>query len=105
MSYFARAAWKASRMLRKTLQAAWAHTLKAAKAAEAIQAAKRRAKAMDKAKAAQQTGQPFSFRSNAPITVAQYGQTGRQLQKGKDARETFTDIPVIRVRKSKYYDR
>lgn len=105
-SYFAKNAWQFSKTLKKTLKQSWKYILSSAKALDAIQEAKRKAKAIDKAK--QQTAQAkpsFSFRSNVPPIVAKYNQTGRQLQKGKDARETFTDIPVIRVHKSKYYDR
>lgn len=103
LSYFARSAWDFARKLKKALKEAWKYILDNAKELDAIQAARRKAKAMDKAKAAQRTVQPFSFRSSVPPVVATYGQTGKQLQKGKEARENYQDLSTIKPRKSRHY--
>lgn len=104
LSYFARSAWDFARKLNKSLKAAWAYIFVSAKELDTIQAARRKAKALDKAKAAQtaQARQLFSFRSVPPI-VAQYGQTGRQLEKGKPAKERHNEIPTIKTKISRHY--
>lgn len=101
-SYFAKNAWDFSRKLKKTLKAAWKYILDNAKELDAIQAARRKAKDMDKVKA-MQAAQPFSFRSSVPPIVAQYGQTGRQLEKGKPAKERYNEIPTIKTKISRHY--
>lgn len=101
-SYFAKNAWQYARQLKKSLKSAWAYIFVSAKELDAIQAASRKAKQLDK-QAAQQTAQPFSFRSNVPPVVAEYGQTGRQLEKGKPAKERHNEIPTMKTKISRHY--
>lgn len=105
LAYFARSAWDFARKLNKSLKAAWAYIFVSAKELDAIQAARRKAKQLDKAKAMQaaQARQPFSFRSNVPPVVATYGQTGRQLEKGRLPKERFAEIPTMKTKISRHY--